>query len=177
MIASSSPQALRRLPPIDGAELDGVFALRFLTDADAIMAAYGSVRRRGQQSSAGVHRLEVAESLKEIGMDTTIVEVDDTGSQRLRLLGCGEGAEHLKEKGRRRSLHLREGRCEMVRRRPGASHPVQRRRARGGTGYSRDWDKALREPGQGGRSGDWPNRGDPGGQVPQDESPRRVGRR
>jgi len=82
------------LPPIDGAELDGVFALRFLTDADDIMEY---IRERSPERAAviggGYIGLEVAESLKEIGIDTTIVEVDDRVGARIGrpsdLLGLG----------------------------------------------------------------------------------------
>ena len=39
------------LPPIPGADLDGVFVLRFLTDADEVKVdTYGGVSRRGRPS-------------------------------------------------------------------------------------------------------------------------------
>src|SRR5918993_47158 len=72
LIISTGAKAV--LPPIDGTELDGVFALRFLTDADAILEY---IRERSPERAAviggGDIGLEVAESLKEIGVDTTIV--------------------------------------------------------------------------------------------------------
>ena len=88
------------LPPIDGADLDGVFALRFLTDADAIIEY---IKERSPERAAviggGYIGLEVAESLKEIGMDITIVEVDDRVANSYGSEAAEKVAEHLKEKG------------------------------------------------------------------------------
>ena len=98
LIISTGAKAF--LPPIDGTELDGVFALRFLTDADAIMEY---IREHSPERAAviggGYIGLEVAESLKEIGMDTTIVEVDDRVANAYGDEAAEKVAEHLKEKG------------------------------------------------------------------------------
>lgn len=98
LIISTGAKAI--LPPIDGADLDGVFSLRFLTDADAIMEY---VRKRSPKRAAiiggGYIGLELAENLKEIGMDVSLVEAD----QRLARVYGPEVAErieeHLRSKG------------------------------------------------------------------------------
>jgi len=88
------------LPPIEGADLDGVFSLRFLTDADTIMEY---VRERSPEKAVivggGYIGLELAENLKEIGMDVSLVEADE----RLARVYGPEVAErieeHLRSKG------------------------------------------------------------------------------
>lgn len=88
------------LPPIDGADLDGVFVLRFLTDADAIMKY---VKERSPEKAAvvggGYIGLEVVENLKQLGMDVAIVEVDDRIANTYGHEAAEKIAEHLKEKG------------------------------------------------------------------------------
>ena len=66
------------LPPITGADLDGVFVLRFLSDADAII---GYLERHTPERAvligAGYIGLEVAENLVERGLEVCIVEMAD----------------------------------------------------------------------------------------------------
>ena len=66
------------LPPIPGADLDGIFPLRFLTDADRIMAY---VRDRTPKKAVvvggGYIGLEVAENLCRMGMEVALVEGED----------------------------------------------------------------------------------------------------
>jgi NADPH-dependent 2,4-dienoyl-CoA reductase/sulfur reductase-like enzyme len=61
------------------------------------------IRERSPERAAviggGYIGLEVAESLKEIGMDTTIVEVDDRVANAYGSEASEKVAEHLKEKG------------------------------------------------------------------------------
>lgn len=63
------------LPPIPGADLDGVFKLRFLTDADEIQAY---IRKRSPKRATvvggGYIGLEVAENLRRLGMEVSLVE-------------------------------------------------------------------------------------------------------
>src|ERR687889_965764 len=66
------------LPPIPGAELEGVFKLRFLTDSDEIG------RYIGEQSPSkativggGYIGLEVAENLCRLGMEVSLIEGED----------------------------------------------------------------------------------------------------
>jgi NADPH-dependent 2,4-dienoyl-CoA reductase/sulfur reductase-like enzyme len=88
------------LPPIPGADLEGVFALRFLTDADKVR---GYVEERSPQKAVvvggGYIGLEVAENLSSLGMEVSLVE----GADRVALAYGDEVAErieeHLKEKG------------------------------------------------------------------------------
>src|SRR5215207_2560990 len=65
LIISTGAKAV--LLPIDGADLDGVFALRFLTDAEAIMK-YVKEHSPGRAAviGGGYIGLEVAENLKEL---------------------------------------------------------------------------------------------------------------
>ncbi len=87
-------------PPIDGADLDGVFALRFLTDADAIMEY---VRERSPRRAAiiggGYIGLELAENLKEIGMDVSMLETEERVAGDYGYEVAEKVEEHLKEKG------------------------------------------------------------------------------
>jgi len=66
------------LPPIPGADLDGIFPIRFLTDTDRIMA-YVRDRSPGKALivGGGYIGLEVAENLCRMGMDVTLVEGED----------------------------------------------------------------------------------------------------
>jgi len=66
-----------RRPPIPGLELSGVFDLRFAPDADAIREA----ARSGSKAvlvGMGFIGAEVAASLRQLGLDVTVVEVFET---------------------------------------------------------------------------------------------------
>ena len=89
------------IPPIDGMDAEGVFVLRFLTDADKIM---DFVRERSPKKAVivggGYIGLEVSENLVELGMEVTLVEA------RERIGGAAYGhevadriREHIEEKG------------------------------------------------------------------------------
>jgi len=88
------------LPPIPGVDLDGVFRLRFLTDADRIRAY---VQKHSPKKAAviggGYIGLEVAENLHRLGMEVSLIE----GANRVALAYGLEVAErvgaHLEEKG------------------------------------------------------------------------------
>jgi CoA-dependent NAD(P)H sulfur oxidoreductase len=66
------------LPPIPGADLDGIFPIRFLTDTDRILAY---VRERSPAKAlivgGGYIGLEVAENLCRMGMEVALVEGED----------------------------------------------------------------------------------------------------
>ena len=66
------------MPPIPGADLDGIFGLRFLTDADEIMA-YVRDRPPGKAVvvGGGYIGLEVAENLCRLGMEVSLIEGED----------------------------------------------------------------------------------------------------
>ena len=89
------------LPPIDGVNLDGVFTLRFLTDADEM---FGFMEKRSPKKAAivggGYIGLEMAENLVELGMEVSLVEL----KERIGAFIYGPEAsekveEHLEEKG------------------------------------------------------------------------------
>jgi CoA-dependent NAD(P)H sulfur oxidoreductase len=66
------------LPPIPGADLDGLFVLRFLTDADEVR---GYTRERSPKRAVvvggGYIGLEVAENLCRLGMEVSPIEAED----------------------------------------------------------------------------------------------------
>ena len=66
------------LPPIPGADLDGIFPIRFLTDTDRILAY---VKERSPERAlivgGGYIGLEVAENLCRMGMEVALVEGED----------------------------------------------------------------------------------------------------
>src|SRR5215211_2386419 len=66
------------LPPIPGADLDGVFKLRFLTDTDEI-GRYIEERSPGKATivGGGYIGLEVAENLCRNGMEVSLIEGED----------------------------------------------------------------------------------------------------
>jgi NADPH-dependent 2,4-dienoyl-CoA reductase/sulfur reductase-like enzyme len=66
------------LPPIPGADLDGVFKLRFLTDTDEI-GRYIEERspERATIVGGGYIGLEVAENLCALGMEVSLIEGED----------------------------------------------------------------------------------------------------
>jgi nitrite reductase (NADH) large subunit len=105
------------VPPIPGRERPGCFVYRTLQDLDAIRAAAGTARR-GVVIGGGLLGLEAAKALKDLGLETHVVElaprlmavqIDDAGGAILRAriaeLGVGvhtarqtleiaDGAEH-----------------------------------------------------------------------------------
>ena len=87
-------------PPILGDDLDGVFNLRFLSDADNIMSYIREHSPKGAVVVGGGYiGLEVAENLHHLGMDVAVVEAADEvagvyGSEVSRRI-----EHHLREKG------------------------------------------------------------------------------
>ncbi|MDQ3927018.1 MAG: FAD-dependent oxidoreductase [Actinomycetota bacterium] len=82
------------LLPIDGADLDGVFSLRFLTDTDKIC---GFVKERSAKKAAiiggGYIGLEMAENLVELGMEVSLYEA----MERVGGIYSPEVSEKIKE--------------------------------------------------------------------------------
>lgn len=115
--------ATATLPTIEGADLDGIFTLRSLTDTDAIEKY---IKERSPEKAAivggGYIGLEVAESLKELGMEVAIVEVDDRVANTYGSEVAGKVAEHLEEKGievftceRVKEMVSQDGRVQAIR--------------------------------------------------------------
>lgn len=70
--------ARAKMPPLAGADLSGVFTLRFLTDADAILEHIRDHEpRRAAIVGGGYVGLEVAENLVDLGMEVTLIEGSD----------------------------------------------------------------------------------------------------
>ena len=88
------------LPPIPGAELDGVFKLRFLTDADEIRR-YIEERSPGKAAvvGGGYIGLEVAENLCRLGMEVSLIEAEERVALAYGLEVAGRVEEHLEENG------------------------------------------------------------------------------
>ena len=98
MVISTGARAI--LSPVPGANLDGVFRLRFLTDADRVL---DHVQKHSPTRAAviggGYIGLEVAENLHRLGMEVSLIEA----AERVALAYGPEVAErvetHLREKG------------------------------------------------------------------------------
>ena len=92
--------ARARTPPFENSDLDGIFSLRFLTDADAIMEY---VRERSPKRAAivggGYVGLEAAENLVARGMEVTLVESNDHVAKSYGTEVAGRIEKHLLEKG------------------------------------------------------------------------------
>jgi CoA-dependent NAD(P)H sulfur oxidoreductase len=88
------------LPPVPGTELDGVFVLRFLTDSDALLRY---IRERSPKKAVvvggGYIGLEVAENLRRLGMEVSLVEAEDRVALAYGPEVAGRVEEHLEENG------------------------------------------------------------------------------
>ena len=98
LVISTGARAV--LPPIEGTSLDGVFALRFLSDADAITRY---VREHSPAKVAvvggGYIGLELAENLKGLGMEVAVVEAEGRVANTYDPEVSEKVEEHLKENG------------------------------------------------------------------------------
>ncbi|HEX5914942.1 MAG TPA: FAD-dependent oxidoreductase, partial [Rubrobacter sp.] len=76
LVIATGAQAV--LPPVPGAELEGVFKLRFLTDSDEI-ARYIQERSPSRATivGGGYIGLEVAENLCRLGLEVSLIEGED----------------------------------------------------------------------------------------------------
>ena len=92
LIVATGAQAV--VPPIPGADLNGVFKLRFLTDSDGIR---GYIEEHSPRKAAvvggGYIGLEVAENLCRLGMEVSLVE----GEDRVALAYGPEVAERVEQ--------------------------------------------------------------------------------
>ena len=98
LVISTGARAI--LPPIPGSGLDGVFTLRFLTDADRIRAyVQKHSPKKAVVIGGGYIGLEVAENLHHLSMEVSLIEA----AERVALAYGPEVAErveaHLREKG------------------------------------------------------------------------------
>jgi CoA-dependent NAD(P)H sulfur oxidoreductase len=98
LIIATGAQAV--LPPIPGADLDGVFKLRFLTDSDGVRR-YIIERspKRAAVVGGGYIGLEVAENLCRLGMEVSLVEAEDRVALAYGPEVSERVEEHLKENG------------------------------------------------------------------------------
>ena len=98
LIITTGAQAV--MPPIEGADLDGVFKLRFLTDLDGIL---GYMKRYSPKNAVvvggGYIGLEVAENLVEAGVGVSIVEAADQVAIAYGQEVADRVCDHLRDKG------------------------------------------------------------------------------
>ena len=91
------------LPPIPGAGLDGIFELRFLTDADEVLR-YTKAQSPGKAVvvGGGYIGLEVAENLCRMGMEVSIIE----GEDRVALSYGSEVSERVEAELKRNGIRV-----------------------------------------------------------------------
>ena len=91
------------LPPIPGADLDGIFELRFLTDADEVLR-YTKAQSPGKAVvvGGGYIGLEVAENLCRMGMEVSIIE----GEDRVALSYGSEVSERVEAELKRNGIRV-----------------------------------------------------------------------
>lgn len=98
LVISTGAKAI--LPPIEGAHLNGVFPLRFLTDLDSVMRHIGEHSpKEAVVVGGGYIGLEVAENLSLLGMEVSLVEAAGrlAGAYGPEVADLIEG--HLRDKG------------------------------------------------------------------------------
>ena len=98
LVIATGAQAV--LPPIPGADLDGVFKLRFLTDSDGVLR-YIEERspKRAIVVGGGYIGLEVAENLCRLGMEVSLLEAEDRVALAYGTEVAERVEEHLEENG------------------------------------------------------------------------------
>jgi CoA-dependent NAD(P)H sulfur oxidoreductase len=98
LILATGAQAV--LPPIPGADLAGVFKLRFLTDSDGVQR---HIEERSPEKATvvggGYIGLEVAENLCRLGMEVSLVEAEDRVALAYGPEVSERVEEHLRENG------------------------------------------------------------------------------
>ena len=98
LIITTGASAIK--PPFEGLELENIFTLRSVESADKIKAAVDSGRiKKASIIGAGLIGLEMAESFKELGIEVTVVELQDQVLPPFSKEMAEIVAEHLKEKG------------------------------------------------------------------------------
>jgi CoA-dependent NAD(P)H sulfur oxidoreductase len=104
LIIATGAQAV--LPPIPGADLDGVFKLRFLTDSDEVRRHIKEHSpRKAAVVGGGYIGLEVAENLCRLGMEVSLIEAED----RVALAYGPEVAERVEEHLKENGVHVYTG--------------------------------------------------------------------
>ncbi|CAN5670655.1 FAD-dependent oxidoreductase [soil metagenome] len=98
LIITTGAQAV--VPPIPGADLDGVFELRFLTDADEMLRYIQKYSpKKAAIVGGGYIGLELAENLYSSGMEVSMVEAADQVAIAYGKEVADRVCEHLTEKG------------------------------------------------------------------------------
>jgi CoA-dependent NAD(P)H sulfur oxidoreductase len=98
LIIATGAQAV--LPTVTGADLDGIFNLRFLTDSDEIRRY---IEKHSPKAAAvvggGYIGLEVAENLRRLGMEVSLIEAQERVALAYGREVAHRVEEHLEENG------------------------------------------------------------------------------
>ncbi|MFP4198508.1 MAG: FAD-dependent oxidoreductase [Halanaerobium sp.] len=87
-------------PPFEGVELENIFTLRSVESADQIKVAVSRQEvKKAVIIGAGLIGLEMAEAFKELGMEVTVIELEDQVLPPFSKEMAEIVADHLKEKG------------------------------------------------------------------------------
>ncbi|CAN5780498.1 FAD-dependent oxidoreductase [soil metagenome] len=98
LIIATGAQAV--LPPISGVDLDGIFKLRFLTDADRILTYLQShTPKKAAIVGGGYIGLELAENLCSMGMQVSMVEAAEQVAIAYGKEAADRVCSHLMSKG------------------------------------------------------------------------------
>ena len=98
LVITTGAQAI--MPPIDGADLDGIFKLRFLTDLDDILAYMDRYSpKKAVVVGGGYIGLEVAENLVKSSVEVSIVEAADQVAIAYGKEVADRVCDHLRDKG------------------------------------------------------------------------------
>ena len=88
------------VPPLPGSELDGVFHLRFLSDADAVLEHLAEHSpKTAVVVGGGYIGLEVADNLHQLGMDVAVIEAAENVAGAFGPEVSEKVASHMREKG------------------------------------------------------------------------------
>ena len=95
-----SPGAGPIRPPLPGIDTEGIFTLRNVADTDYIKAfVQKNETKKAVVIGAGFIGLEMAENLKDIGLDVTIIEMGDQVMAPLDLPIAAMVQQHIRSKG------------------------------------------------------------------------------
>ncbi|MFP4199165.1 MAG: FAD/NAD(P)-binding oxidoreductase, partial [Halanaerobium sp.] len=98
LIIATGARAIK--PPFTGLDLDNIFTLRSVESADQIKAAVESGEiKKAAIIGAGLIGLEMAEAFSELGIEVTVVELQDQVLPQFSKEMAEIVADHLREKG------------------------------------------------------------------------------
>jgi len=103
-----SPGANPVVPPIPGVELDGIFTIRSVSDTDYIKAYVNKLSvQKAVVIGAGFVGLEMAENLRNLGMEVSVIELGDQILTPVDYPVAALAQQHLRSKGVKLLLNTR----------------------------------------------------------------------